>query len=345
MNTFECTFADFDKVFSAECSMTRHAKLNDSVKFNALLCIASMCPKSFTRKGNHDTHVKMEEGLLCQLLFPTFKQDRQMPSPDHRPRPCYGLSTRKMTNCLWKSIWIFATTNSVQDRPIFPDSDIEDILKQKLTKVLFEEDIYQGRGKGRIPIYTYTHIYKYTESWDKLEEDTLPEKEDFYSTLTEENVKDDEYEHAKIVWRHFGCKTSSEYSKLYLKIDIMLLTDVFENIRDICMTTYNLDPAFYYTKPGFSFDCMLKYTKINLELLSDYDMLLKFERGIRGGLVQARFAMLDISKTKIYNYHYNVMRKHFKDNINLMYTDTDPLVYHIATRDFYADLLTRPGLL
>ncbi|VVC34772.1 Hypothetical protein CINCED_3A008427 [Cinara cedri] len=58
-----------------------------------------------------------------------------------------------------------------------------------------------------------------------------------------------------------------------------------------------------------------------------------------------RFAVLDISKTKMYDYDYNVMRKHFKDTINLMYTDTDPLVYHIATRDFYADLLTRSGLL
>jgi hypothetical protein len=57
------------------------------------------------------------------------------------------------------------------------------------------------------------------------------------------------------------------------------LADVFENFRDICMKTYNLDPAHYYTAPGFSFDCMLKYTEMKLELLTDYDMLLMVEKG------------------------------------------------------------------
>ncbi|VVC44031.1 Hypothetical protein CINCED_3A005306 [Cinara cedri] len=67
----------------------------------------------------------------------------------------------------------------------------------------------------------------------------------------------------------------------------MLLADVFENFRDICMKTYNLDPAYYYTARGFSFDRMLKYTAIELELLTDYNMLLMFERGVPSELVQA----------------------------------------------------------
>ena len=61
----------------------------------------------------------------------------------------------------------------------------------------------------------------------------------------------------------------------------MLLVDVFENFRDICISTYNLDPAFYFTAPGFSFDCILKYTQMKLELLTDYNMLLMFEKGKR----------------------------------------------------------------
>jgi len=115
--------------------------------------------------------------------------------------------------------------------------------------------------------------YEYTDGWEKLDVNTLPEKEDFYSTLTESEINDGEYEHAKNVWNHFGCQTLGEYSDLYLKIDILLLSDVFENFRDLCLKTYNLDPAFYYTAPGFSFDCMLKHT------LSDYDMLLMIENG------------------------------------------------------------------
>jgi len=91
-------------------------------------------------------------------------------------------------------------------------------------------------------------------------------QEDFFSTLTEEHIKEDDYK--------FG-----EYSDLYLKIDILLLADVFENFRDLCLTTYNLDPAFYFTGPGFSFDAMLKLSTMKLELLHDYDMLLMIENG------------------------------------------------------------------
>ena len=119
------------------------------------------------------------------------------------------------------------------------------------------------------------------DGWDKLEEPSLPSKEDFYSTLKEAGVKDTDYDHAMKVWRHFGCQTLGDYSDLYLKVDVLLLADVFENFRDLCMKTYNLDPAFYYTAPGFSFDSMLKYTSIKLGLLNDYDMLLFIEKGMK----------------------------------------------------------------
>lgn len=135
--------------------------------------------------------------------------------------------------------------------------------------------------RGDLPLVTRKGVYpyEYTDSWDKLEETSLPAKEDFYSTLLESDITNEDYEHGKKVWEHFGCKTLGEYSDLYLKVDVLLLADVFENFRDICIETYNLDPAFYYTAPGFSFDCMLKYTDMKLELLSDYEMLLMFEKG------------------------------------------------------------------
>lgn len=81
------------------------------------------------------------------------------------------------------------------------------------------------------------------------------------------------------VWSHFNCKTLGEYSDLYLKIDVLLLADVFENFRNVCMKAYNLDPAHYFTAPGLSFDAMLKFTGQKLQLLDDYDMLLMFENG------------------------------------------------------------------
>lgn len=76
-----------------------------------------------------------------------------------------------------------------------------------------------------------------------------------------------------------------------------------ENFRDLCMSTYNLDPVYYYTAPGFTFDAMLRYTGVSLELLTDYDMVLFVEQGIRGGLVQAseRYCRANNTKTPGYD--------------------------------------------
>ena len=75
-----------------------------------------------------------------------------------------------------------------------------------------------------------------------------------------------------------------EYHDLYLKSDFLLLADVFEEFRNVCMENYSLDPAWYYTSLGLSWDALLKHSKIILELLSDVDMLLMFEKGIRSGI-------------------------------------------------------------
>ncbi|KAF0705089.1 C2H2-type domain-containing protein, partial [Aphis craccivora] len=142
---------------------------------------------------------------------------------------------------------------------------------------------------GDMPLVTRKGVYpyEYTDSWELLKDRRLPRKRDFYSTLTETGVTESDFEHAKLVWDHFKCETMGEYSDLYLKIDELLLADVFENFRDVCMCAYNLNAAHYFTAPGLSFDAMLKFTGQKLEMLLDYDMLLMFENGIRGGLVQA----------------------------------------------------------
>lgn len=134
---------------------------------------------------------------------------------------------------------------------------------------------------GDMPLVTRKGVYpyEYTDSWSRLEETRLPRKRDFYSTLTETDIKEEDFEHAKLVWDHFGCTTLGDYSDLYLKIDVLLLADVFENFRDVCMRAYNLDAAHYFTAPGLSFDAMLKFTGQKLQLLHDYDMLLMYENG------------------------------------------------------------------
>ncbi|CAI6375126.1 unnamed protein product [Macrosiphum euphorbiae] len=167
---------------------------------------------------------------------------------------------------------------------------------REVAKVFAPSEMELVTRKGVYP-------YEYTDSWDKLDATSLPDKFQFYSALTETHVSDEDYSHATRVWNHFGCTSLGAYSDLYLKVDVVLSADVFENFRDICMATYHLDPAHYYTSPGFSFDCMLKFTKVQLELLTDFEKVLFTEAGTRGGLVQAsrRHARANNPATPGYN--------------------------------------------
>ena len=112
----------------------------------------------------------------------------------------------------------------------------------------------------------------------------MPPKEEFNSKLNDCGISDDDYNHAKKVWKEFRVKNLGEYHDLYLKSDVLLLADVFEEFRNVCLENYSLDPAWYYTSPGLSWDALLKHSGVRLELLTDVDMLLLFEKGIRGGV-------------------------------------------------------------
>ncbi|CAH1114728.1 unnamed protein product [Psylliodes chrysocephalus] len=100
----------------------------------------------------------------------------------------------------------------------------------------------------------------------------------------DQHITDVDYNHAKLVWEKFNLKTLEDYSYLYIKTYILLFASVFETFRDTCYKTYGLDPVHYYTVPGYTWDCMLKYTKCALKTIQDVDMLLFFEGGIRGGI-------------------------------------------------------------
>ncbi|KAE9530026.1 hypothetical protein AGLY_011488 [Aphis glycines] len=149
--------------------------------------------------------------------------------------------------------------------------------------------------------------YEYIDNWSKLNETRLPSKSAFYNSLKDEEINNNDYSHAKKIWKVFNIKTLGEYSDLYLKTDVAILTDVFENFRDLCLSTLSLDPAHYMTAPGFAFDCMLKYTKVKLEKLTDYNMLLYFESSIRGGICQSvkRYAKANIPNIEGLNYNPN----------------------------------------
>ena len=127
-------------------------------------------------------------------------------------------------------------------------------------------------------------IRLYMNSLEKLKETQLPPRKAFYSRLNDEGISDEDNALAQKVWETFAMKNLEDYHNLYNQVDVLLLADVFENFRDICVKNYKLDPAHYYTAPGLAWDAALKGTEVELELLSDMDMLLMVEKGIRGGV-------------------------------------------------------------
>ena len=136
------------------------------------------------------------------------------------------------------------------------------------------------------------HPYDYVSSIDKFSETQLPPKSEFYSKLNDEDICDSDYQHAIKVWNKFNCKTICDYHNLYLKSEVLLLADVFENFRKTGLKHYSLDTTHYFKSPGLAWDACLKETRQELELLHDYDMLMMFEKGNRGGIthISKRYA-------------------------------------------------------
>ena len=126
-----------------------------------------------------------------------------------------------------------------------------------------------NKSQYKLLIRKEIHPYEYMDSWNRFKETALPPKEAFYSKLNISGVSDQDYEHARRVWREFVLKDLGEYHDLYLKTDVILLANVFEAFRKVCLDNYGLDPAHFYTAPGLAWRACLKKTKIRLELYID----------------------------------------------------------------------------
>ncbi len=149
--------------------------------------------------------------------------------------------------------------------------------------------------------------YEYITNFSKLSATSLPPKEAFYNQFSGSGISDKDYAHAKKVWHTFNCKATRDYHDLYLRTDTLLLADVTTEFRKTCKKAYGLEALYYYTAPGLAWDAMLKITKIKLDLISDSNMYMMIEKGIRGGIstVMKRHAesnhkyLSDYDKSKI----------------------------------------------
>ncbi len=162
------------------------------------------------------------------------------------------------------------------------DSLVKTLGKDKFTTLTSQMSVDKAslellKRKGVFP-------YEYMSNFSKLSDKTLPPKDAFYSQLTDSHISDSDYEHAQNVWKTFGCETMKDYHDLYLKTDVLLLADVMTEFRKTCKKAYGLDALHNYTSPGLAWSAMLKHTGVKLDLISDPDMYLFVEKGIRGGI-------------------------------------------------------------
>ena len=175
--------------------------------------------------------------------------------------------------------------------------------------------------------------YDYMDSFERFSEKQLPKRNDFYSLLTDEEISEEEYAHAGKVWETFGIENMGQYHDLYLKSDVLLLADIFENFREQYLDIYGLDPAHYVSLPNSSLDSALKMTGVRLDLISDVNMQLLIEKGMRGGIstITHRYAQANNKYMKNYDPQ--------KESSHIIYSDANNLygcamIQKLPTGDF-----------
>ena len=227
----------------------------------------------------------------------------------------------KCTNC--KSNLCFVRT--INETLLFECIDCGKEYKKGFNKELIKRfsNTYEfcdsDMDKFLILLRKGVYPYEYMDGWDRFNEKTLPNKESFYSSLMMEDISASDYAHANNVFKKFNINNLGEYHDLYVRSDTLLLADIFENFRMSCLENYGLDPTHFISLPGLAWQACLKKTNVELELLTDYDMLLMIEEGIRGGICHA------VNRYASANNHYMKDYDKNKESSYIQYLDANNL--------------------
>ncbi|KAG5666240.1 hypothetical protein PVAND_017621 [Polypedilum vanderplanki] len=156
-------------------------------------------------------------------------------------------------------------------------------------------------------------------SYETLQETQFPNKDSFFNELKNENLTQENYNYAKKIYLNLKCKNLLEYTLYYLKLDVLLLTEVFIQFRNLIFHHYSLDVANYVTLSSFGLDCSLAYTGEKVELINDINQYLFIKKGIRGGNCFGNFVYKSSNSRWSKNYDSN------KPEIQLNSTDFNSL--------------------
>ena len=142
--------------------------------------------------------------------------------------------------------------------------------------------------------------HEYMNSWERFNATSLPDKEAFYSSLNMEDIPD-----GKRVLKSLNNKNLGDYHNLHVQSDTLLLADAFENFRNMCIKVYELDPTQFLSAPGLAWHTRLKKIGVKLDLLTDVDMLLMVEKGMKEGICHAIDRYAKSNKKDMKNYDEN----------------------------------------
>ena len=148
------------------------------------------------------------------------------------------------------------------------------------------------------------HPYEYFNSIEDYKKPVHNlKKEDFFSKLKNKCPDNEEIQRTKEIIEIFNIKNGKELPELYLKSDVILLADVFEKFIKISVEDYGINPLYCVSLPGYTWQCGMKYTNINLQTLQDEDMIFLLENNIRGGISSVmgdRYVKSDRNKKILY---------------------------------------------
>ena len=193
-----------------------------------------------------------------------------------------------------------------RNQPFHPPTLTSDQKQQ------IEEDLSLMTQKG-------VYSYEYMDSFEWFQEPQLPPKDAFYSSLTDEDISEIDYTHPQRVFNHFDMTDLGDYHNIYLLGDMLLLANVFDNFRDVCLQHYGLYPAHNYTFPCLPWQAALKMKDMKLDLFTDTDQHLFIEEGIRGRVVMIGHWYTQAYIPCMKNYDSS------KRNSNIMYLDANNL--------------------
>ncbi|XP_069110136.1 uncharacterized protein [Argopecten irradians] len=291
------------------------------------------CLQGFTRRdlleehikncSRHDPqHVEMPDDENCQLKFEDFRKQMKAPFVIYADFEAF---VQPIDTCE-RDLNSSSTTKTARFEPcgfgyqVFMPNSLE-TLSGNLAETNFRQFSKEfSMAEKKLLLRKGVYPYEYIDCEAKFVETELPSRERFYSNLSKSHITEEDYEYAQRVWQDMNIKSIGEYHDLYLKTDVLLLADVFENFRTMCLDYYGLDAAHFYTAPGLAWSSALRMTGIHLELIKDTDMYLFFESGIRGGV-----SMISNKYAQANNLHIPETYDPEKPTSYIVYTDCNNL--------------------